>query len=273
MLVSESAKSQYKKVEFNLTGFEAFQGVAENPTELIMKEFIKRKTERKVENISEVKIVGVAIDPSKKALEELYPIVEEKQKIFPDIKQVVIHFGVNSQAKEYNLELHGYNQADFRCPDNQGNIARNQKIDTKLPREHYYRTLLPIELAFLRLKDAFPVKLSMDPGRFLCNYIYYHSLKRSYENNIPCLFVHIPHHTTIPLEDQLKFIDTFLAFLNDFYLETLINQYPEEAKKKITFLLEKYPKASESDICEFVDRTTGIDGLDELSTLFKQLFC
>lgn len=48
MLATDSAKSQYKKVEFNLTGFEKFHGVPENPTELIMNEFIKRKSERTV---------------------------------------------------------------------------------------------------------------------------------------------------------------------------------------------------------------------------------
>ena len=48
MQATDSSKTQYKKVEFNLTGFEKFQGVAENPTELIMNEFIKRKAEREV---------------------------------------------------------------------------------------------------------------------------------------------------------------------------------------------------------------------------------
>lgn len=62
-------------------------------------------------------------------------------------------------------------EADFFSPDNHNNTLKNQKIDTQLPREHYYRTILPVEMACRRLSNRFPVKISTDPGRFLCNYI------------------------------------------------------------------------------------------------------
>ena len=90
--------------------------------------------------------------------------MEEPRRTISSSMATIVNNLPSSQLK------HGL-EADFRCPDNDGNIVRNQKIDTKLPREHYYRTTLPIELAGLRLKDRFPVQLSVDPGRFLCNYI------------------------------------------------------------------------------------------------------
>jgi pyrrolidone-carboxylate peptidase len=62
--------------------------------------------------------------------------------------------------------------------------------------------------------------LSKDAGLFLCNYIYYRSLQVSQELqdsgiSIDSLFVHIPSHKTIPIEQQRLFVDALLETIQN----------------------------------------------------------
>lgn len=51
MEINQPLNGGFKKVEFNFTGFMPFEGVSENPTELLMKEFLRRKAEGEVHNM------------------------------------------------------------------------------------------------------------------------------------------------------------------------------------------------------------------------------
>jgi pyrrolidone-carboxylate peptidase len=58
--------------------------------------------------------------------------------------------------------------------------------------------------------------ISEDAGRFLCNYIYYKSLdycKEKAEEQIHSLFVHVPSHETIPVDQQIIFARTLITEL------------------------------------------------------------
>lgn len=54
---------------------------------------------------------------------------------------------------------------------------------------------------------------SDDAGRFVCNYVYYHSLRYAEENSIKSLFVHVPLFLTIDEETQMQFIASLLEVL------------------------------------------------------------
>lgn len=68
------------------------------------------------------------------------------------------------------------------------------------------------------LSDGLFLYQSQDAGLFLCNYLYYASLKVVEELNrdsggnftINSIFVHIPSHKTIPINQQRVFMDTLL---------------------------------------------------------------
>ena len=62
-------------------------------------------------------------------------------------------------------------------------------------------------------KQGYPVVLSDDAGRFVCNYVYYHSLRFAEENGIKSLFVHVPLFMTIDEETQMKFVASLLEVL------------------------------------------------------------
>lgn len=83
--------------------------------------------------------------------------------------------------------------------------------------EKCLNTLLPLDVIAARMeKLGHPCNLSNDAGRFLCNYIYYHSLKLSASVNekgkgtTTSLFVHVPPFTTVGQEQQEKFLADLL---------------------------------------------------------------
>ncbi len=92
-------------------------------------------------------------------------------------RTVLLHLGVSRSAVAIRLEECAYNNATFRCPDERGWQPQAVKLvpgeDLDAPRS----TTLPLGTLEQQLLHAgFPVCRSRDPGRFVCNYIYYHSL-------------------------------------------------------------------------------------------------
>jgi pyroglutamyl-peptidase len=62
---------------------------------------------------------------------------------------------------------------------------------------------------------------SRDAGLFLCNYLYYSSLKTIQDLNelntgacFDSVFVHIPSHKTIPMDQQRTFVDNLIKSIN-----------------------------------------------------------
>lgn len=87
-----------------------------------------------------------------------------------------LHLGVAPLASDFSLELVGYSLADFATPDERGHTAKNEVID---PKEGLsLRTLLPLDQLRAQLTPmSSKVHLSTEPSRFICNWIYFHSLQ------------------------------------------------------------------------------------------------
>lgn len=71
--------------------------------------------------------------------------------------------------------------------------------------------------------QSFDARVSTDPGRYICNYIYYRSLELD-EQQAACpgarprvhsLFVHVPHFDSIPEPVQHAFLQALLVALNN----------------------------------------------------------
>jgi len=68
------------------------------------------------------------------------------------------------------------------------------------------QTTLPVnELVKILRKIGHDVMRSDDADRFLCNYVYYHSLRFAEEHGIKSLFVHVPLFSTIDEAVQMHF--------------------------------------------------------------------
>ncbi|RYQ89797.1 hypothetical protein Ahy_B09g096256 isoform B [Arachis hypogaea] len=76
-------------------------------------------------------------------------------------------------------------------------------------------TSLPVEdITKALAKKGYDVMTSDDAGRFVCNYVYYHSLRFAEQNETKSLFVHVPLFFTINEETQMHFVASLLEVLS-----------------------------------------------------------
>lgn len=76
------------------------------------------------------------------------------------------------------------------------------------------QTSLPVsEIVKGLSKMGYDVMPSDDAGRFVCNFVYYHSLRFAEHNRIKSLFVHVPLFLTIDEETQMEFVASLLKVL------------------------------------------------------------
>ena len=76
------------------------------------------------------------------------------------------------------------------------------------------QTTLPVkELTKSLRKTGYDVMPSDDAGRFVCNYVYYHSLRFAEQHGIKSLFVHVPLFSTVDEEVQIPFVASLIEAL------------------------------------------------------------
>lgn len=79
---------------------------------------------------------------------------------------------------------------------------------------YFPQTSIPVEEITRTLaKKGYEVITSDDAGRFVCNYVYYHSLRFAEQNGTKSLFVHVPLFLTIDEETQMQFAASLLEVL------------------------------------------------------------
>ncbi|OVA18361.1 Peptidase C15 [Macleaya cordata] len=205
-------------VTVHVTGFKKFHGVAENPTETIvgnLKEYLQKKGLPKGLILGSCNVLDTA---GEGALARLYQILDSAVKSSSDSKpsnsrQIIwLHFGVNSGATRFAIENQAVNEATFRCPDEMGWKPQNVPIvpaDGGISRTR--ETTIPVdEITTALAKMGYEVTRSNDAGRFVCNYVYYNSLRFAEEHGIKSLFVHVPLFLTIDEETQMQFTASLL---------------------------------------------------------------
>ncbi|CAD5315752.1 unnamed protein product [Arabidopsis thaliana] len=191
-------------VTIHITGFKKFHGVAENPTEKMannLKEYLAKNCVSKDVNLGSCTVLETA---GQGALASLYQLL-----------QSAVHFGVNSGATKFAIEQQAVNEATFRCPDELGWKPQNLPIvPSDGPISTVRKTNLPVEEITKALeKNGFEVITSDDAGRFVCNYVYYHSLRFAEQNKTRSLFVHVPLFVAVDEETQMRFTVSLLEVL------------------------------------------------------------
>ncbi|KAJ8771834.1 hypothetical protein K2173_027011 [Erythroxylum novogranatense] len=207
-------------VTIHITGFKKFHGVSENPTETIvsnLKEYMKKKGLPKGLILGSCSVLDTAgqgaLLPLYQTLQSAISTNDSESK--PSGETIWVHFGVNSGATKFAVEQQAVNEATFRCPDEMG--WKPQKVaiipsDGELSRVR--KTALPVEeITTALVKKGYEVMTSDDAGRFVCNYVYYHSLRFVEQNGMKSLFVHVPLFLTINEETQMQFASSLLEVL------------------------------------------------------------
>lgn len=204
-----------KAITIHVTGFKKFQGVAENPTEVIvnnLKDYVERRGLPAGVTLGSCTVLDAAGDG---ALPQLYQTMESvvsKTDTVSNANVVWLHLGVNSGAVRFAIEQQAANEATFRCPDELGWQPLQVPIvleDGGVSRTR--KTCLPVDAIFKSLKKgAYDVMVSGDAGRFVCNYVYYHSLRFAEQKGNKSLFVHVPLFSRIDQETQMQFTASLL---------------------------------------------------------------
>ena len=122
-----------------------------------------------------------------------------------DTRVVWLHFGANAGASMFELEQMSYNEANFRVPDENGWQPQHQPIDHGQMTSHAFATSLPVSALWTRLQRSHRCKVSQDPGRFICNWIYFASQLRAQviprHRRPDVMFIHFP---TLGVSDYRK---------------------------------------------------------------------
>ncbi|KAG5604582.1 hypothetical protein H5410_026074 [Solanum commersonii] len=236
-----------KSVTIHVTGFKKFHGVAQNPTETAvsnLKYYVEMKGLPAGVTLGSCTVLETA---GEGGLPALLKVIEESSAgnssnngqviwsnrdrnrptdFFPcvtwylllvgggrySVELVELHLGVNSGATKFAIERLAVNEATFRCADELGWQPQRVPI---VPEDgginQIRKTSCPTEsiLEFLK-KKGFDVTMSDDAGRFVCNYVYYHSLRFAEEKGHKCLFVHVPTFNRVNQEKQMEFIAALL---------------------------------------------------------------
>nr|CAB3495830.1 unnamed protein product [Digitaria exilis] len=162
-------------VTVHVTGFKRFHGVAENPTEKIVRNLQSYMEKRGLPKGLVLGSCTVLEAAGQGGLGPLYELLESTV-----------------------LRREG------------GSPNKEKVILTTLPVKEISKSLQQM---------GYNVAPSDDAGRFVCNYVYYHSLRFAEKNGIRSLFVHFPLFLAIDEEVQMQFAASLLEVLASLNLQ------------------------------------------------------
>lgn len=203
-----------KSVTIHVTGFKKFHGVAQNPTEIAvnnLKDYVEKRGLPAGVTLGSCTVLETA---GEGGLPTLLKVIEESSSGNSSNNGQVIwlHLGVNSGTTKFAIERLALNEATFRCADELGWQPQRLPIvpeDGGINRTRKTSCSTESILEFLK-KKGFEVTMSDDAGRFVCNYVYYHSLRFAEEKGHKSLFVHVPTFNRVSQEKQMEFIAALL---------------------------------------------------------------
>ena len=212
---SEKNQIKYKKLKVFLTGYLGFMGIKENPTEKLVKTIIDKKdlfNKEKIEIVNH-KIFEVATDYVDNNIHSFYKEIEHDKE--GDVLFLIVHFGLYTKLSSPQIETTATNYIidEFKSRpicDKDGKCFLS-KLDTENIVNNLNSTCDSNEKC----------KVSNDAGNYLCNYIFYNSLKY-YEKtpNVLATFIHIPLFEKYSLEQDLNFFKRFLENIKNIYIQS-----------------------------------------------------
>lgn len=136
---------------------------------------------------------------------------------------LLLHLGVRNDIEGFRLESVGYNEASFDFPDERAFQPWKAAVSHANPDTSFSLfSTLPLHTIARALHAESPsgpgytreeVSISSNPGRFVCNYLYFNSLEmcrvRGHAHSA-ALFVHLPSFSRIAEDAQFKFLERVL---------------------------------------------------------------
>lgn len=197
-----------------ITGFGPFAGVDRNPTQEIVEELRESfLTVGNAEGGESIPVVYHVLEVSVIGCENALNSITVE---FPDTEITFLHLGVDARAEHIKFEQFGYNNMTFRVPDAREHQPQNKAIHPAFSFDlglqccwDVPKLIQDLPFADTNECDSLRAKLqpSTNPGRFLCNYIYFRSLLfRNRSANSRSLFVHVPPFTQVSKVEQIAVV-------------------------------------------------------------------
>lgn len=214
ILQSESPSPQ--RLRLNITGFGRFHGVEDNPTSHIVNKAMETGgllgLDPQLLETHRMSVVVVDIPHCDEILQSLGD---------PSTNEITIHLGVNSRAPCVHVEQFAYNNKSFRVPDECGLQPCDEKIDLSCDLECPVQTNFPVvDIVSELQREGHSIVVSSDPGRFICNYIYYSSIMRYQRVGLPynALFIHLPPFEVLDYDSQVRAVAAVINAIGRRYL-------------------------------------------------------
>ncbi len=182
-----------------LTAFGPFGGRAENASLLALGALRKMFPEIH----TRVLPVDAVIAPSR--------LIQALRLIRPD---ALIMLGEAGGSREIRLETTAWNELDFRIPDIAGRRYTSRPIRRDAPAS--LPSTLPLtDIHNLLLSLGHPVTFSHDPGRYLCNQIFFRAMDHLTQNGfaIPAGFIHLPLEGVYPTDRAVAALSEAIRLL------------------------------------------------------------
>lgn len=127
----------------------------------------------------------------------------------------LILLGEAAGIRQIRLETTAWNELDFRIPDIADRQPAGRAIVPGAPAHR--RATLPVKRLLTRLSaNGHEAILSDNPGRYLCNQVFYTALHFLAENDLPCPagFIHLPLPADYPASRSADALAHILTSLN-----------------------------------------------------------
>jgi len=220
-----------KQTTVVITGFGPFGGVKENPSMLLVAELIaqyekngfnmflpqeNKDAKYDCKLVFKFQVLEVSVQDCNDMYKK-YPVREDEEFIF-------VHIGVDAGGVKIKLEEMAYNNMSFRIPDERGYQPTESPIisNESMPLDFSLQTAVPLNEVInqvnYNLQEKFSnmlplLVLSSDPGRFLCNYVYFCSMCHGLDiyqcNEVKpkkAVFIHVPPFSMMAMPTQLSVV-------------------------------------------------------------------
>jgi len=205
--------NKFNKINIYLTGYSVFEGIQENPAEIISKYFFenKDKINTKYTTILYNQIFEVNTEYVDKNIDKLFSFINEKNNDINTL-HIIISFGVAQNRKVNTIETLAQNYIY--------DLIKDEKINKSCPDIFFSKNPVKSIVKGIQHLNEVDCKFSNNAGTYLCNYIYYKTLTHYLKNDHICsFFIHVPLFENYSLEKQCKFFKNFIIVLEDLYIK------------------------------------------------------
>lgn len=186
-------------VKILISAFGPFAGRPENASSLALRELKRRNPSIHMRILPVDSVVAPA--RLKRALRQLQP-------------DVLLMLGEAAGDRAIRLERLAWNELDFRIPDIAGRQPRAKRIQKDGPASA--ESTLPLMAMERELRESgHEVVVSEDPGRYLCNQVFYLAMEmlRGLPKTVPAGFIHLPLAADYPTERAVDALTRIIGTL------------------------------------------------------------